>query len=655
MRHHALLIGIDAYPGPNPGPLGGCVHDVDDVQGLLLASLAAPQITRLVAPLDAASPATPPTRANILAALEGLAEVGPEDRVLIYYSGHGARVEVRAGRRVSPREALVPLDASEGADGALRGLIFDSELGARLAAIASRTQQVSVILDCCHSGGVARSGRRARGVARWAEFRGTFTAEALGLPEDLSAAPRGLARALAGSLEACAVACACLPNERAQEGVQPDGRRGGYFTRALLRAIAGASAAPAELRWGSIWHALVADLTRWQQHPQLLASFARKVLGGPPETGDSGIPLRIRGARFELDAGELAGVTKGTRVAAYGADPPILAPETGSPEDLAARLGELEVSEAGDSRASAEPVAGADPQRLARGVRARILRPGRPLLTLAIDPPDAALAAALAGAGFVRIVAGDAGPAATLRRTSAGWLLGDDLHGDDGDDAAPPLVRAPGDATPAALVRLLRHYCRYIAPVELARRCQGAAAAALTLEVLDCSGEARDASGRIARAGFDPQAPDLAPIPAGTDGLTRLVAGRSAYCLRVNNLGARLLHATIVACAADGSVRLLGAAVALPGMSQHVVWRGGDLGAPFVVRAPEGRSVWVTRVVAIATGAAGRPLHFLATAGTFAAALDPPRAPTAKRAADEDRAPAQETWAAAWVDLRASA
>ena len=101
---------------------------------------------------------------NIRNALDQLTsdEVRAVDRVFIYYSGHGSRVEVMApdGRRFH-REALVPADYDAEPSG--RRMLFDHELNDRLRAITARTPSFTVVLDCCHAAGVTRFQVRVRG------------------------------------------------------------------------------------------------------------------------------------------------------------------------------------------------------------------------------------------------------------------------------------------------------------------------------------------------------------------------------------------------------------------------------------------------------------------------------------------------------------
>src|SRR3954470_7755888 len=149
--YRAVLIGIDAY---EMKPLNGCVNDIDRIEQILLDRLGVPpeRITRFAAPHSTAPSSSrltslPPTRDGIRSGLSRLAaEVGPEDLVFLYYSGHGSQVQTQLnGYRVT-REALVPVDYWNG-EGEPRRLLYDFELNALLSRIAERARDLTVVLD----------------------------------------------------------------------------------------------------------------------------------------------------------------------------------------------------------------------------------------------------------------------------------------------------------------------------------------------------------------------------------------------------------------------------------------------------------------------------------------------------------------------------
>ena len=85
-------------------------------------------------------------------ALQDLARgVGPNDRVLIYYSGHGFWVPDDNGDELDNRdEVLVAQDARVNDSGKIINVLRDDEFGELLAAIPS--QNIYVLIDACHSG-----------------------------------------------------------------------------------------------------------------------------------------------------------------------------------------------------------------------------------------------------------------------------------------------------------------------------------------------------------------------------------------------------------------------------------------------------------------------------------------------------------------------
>lgn len=79
-QSRALIIGIDEYPHLNAMPLATAVKGAYAVADLLEADYAF-TVTRL---FDSQA-----TKSAILAALEALTQTAPDDRVLIYFAGHG--------------------------------------------------------------------------------------------------------------------------------------------------------------------------------------------------------------------------------------------------------------------------------------------------------------------------------------------------------------------------------------------------------------------------------------------------------------------------------------------------------------------------------------------------------------------------------------
>jgi hypothetical protein len=99
-------------------------------------------------------PAKLATGPAIRAGLERLARVaGPKSTVFIYFSGHGVQVKEgpRKGQYLLPVEAVYPGD-----EDLARTAISGAEFTQALAAI--KAQRLTVVLDCCHAGGIGESG-----------------------------------------------------------------------------------------------------------------------------------------------------------------------------------------------------------------------------------------------------------------------------------------------------------------------------------------------------------------------------------------------------------------------------------------------------------------------------------------------------------------
>jgi len=163
-RLFALLIGIDEYLAERA--LSGCVNDVDAMRILLQNRYGVPdERIRVLTNTEA-------TRDNILRAFEEHLINNPDiqrgDQILFHYCGHGSQMQAGPGdyEPDGMNETLVPHDSRTAdvydiPDKTVAGLLE------RLA--EAKGDQVTVILDCCHSGSGTRgpeaaSPRRVRRV-----------------------------------------------------------------------------------------------------------------------------------------------------------------------------------------------------------------------------------------------------------------------------------------------------------------------------------------------------------------------------------------------------------------------------------------------------------------------------------------------------------
>ncbi len=151
-ENQALLIGIGEYQlrGAN---LPGIDKDLGTMQA--------------VAGMMGYKPSQIHTLANRQATLAGIRiafqrhlirGTKPDDRVLLYFSGHGTQLTDRSGDEADGvDEAFLPYDARKRyrrGEIRLEKVLLDDEIGALLAAIPAK--EVLVVIDSCHSGTLTR-------------------------------------------------------------------------------------------------------------------------------------------------------------------------------------------------------------------------------------------------------------------------------------------------------------------------------------------------------------------------------------------------------------------------------------------------------------------------------------------------------------------
>lgn len=144
----ALLIGINDYPQPE-NRLGGCINDVFNMSALLQERGYKPEEIRVV--IDSRA-----TTQGVNERLKWLlGDVRAGDERVLFYSGHGAQVTAydADGEPHHKDETLVTYDF----DWTHNYGITDDVLAQYYANLPYEAK-FSIILDCCHSGGMARAG-----------------------------------------------------------------------------------------------------------------------------------------------------------------------------------------------------------------------------------------------------------------------------------------------------------------------------------------------------------------------------------------------------------------------------------------------------------------------------------------------------------------
>jgi hypothetical protein len=172
-RKLALLVGINDYSKGGPlqvSDLKGCINDVALLKNLLIYRYGfAPQDIVTLTNAQA-------TRQSILHNIEThLLSASSDDTIVFSFSGHGAPLADRYDDRPDARTTgILPYDHSNNSKTGETNYITGTTLF--LLRSAFKTQNVTLILDCCYSGGSSRSlgNSRVRAVQRnidEAEFR----------------------------------------------------------------------------------------------------------------------------------------------------------------------------------------------------------------------------------------------------------------------------------------------------------------------------------------------------------------------------------------------------------------------------------------------------------------------------------------------------
>ncbi len=143
----ALLIGIN-YVG-TPDELSGCINDVNQMKALLVNTYGfnPKNITMLTD--DGKN--TLPTGVNIEKYIKWLllgVKIG--DSLVFHYSGHGNSIkDDNADEHDGLDEVIIPVDADT------NGVISDDDIFGNLISKVPKGVNLTMFMDCCHSGTVA--------------------------------------------------------------------------------------------------------------------------------------------------------------------------------------------------------------------------------------------------------------------------------------------------------------------------------------------------------------------------------------------------------------------------------------------------------------------------------------------------------------------
>jgi Caspase domain len=267
-RRHALVIGIDEYPGFGPeDQLAGAVRDALIMEEVLVSrhGFASGDVLRRLG--------AEATRRALLDSLESIrGRVGSGDQVVFFFSGHGSQVTDRERDEGDGLdETLVPFDS--GREDSENRDVTDDEINYWAAGILEKTPHLTLIFDCCHSATLHRPGWRVRSVPPDLRPIEALPPSPIPVLRDVETGPRPL------------LLSACRDDERAYElppSIAGDDR--GAFSLHLIEALRDAS--PRE-SWRQVFartaSALAVDCP--EQHPQMSGDGLDEPLFGGRRSG----------------------------------------------------------------------------------------------------------------------------------------------------------------------------------------------------------------------------------------------------------------------------------------------------------------------------------------------------------------------------------
>ncbi|RYN85845.1 hypothetical protein AA0119_g13063 [Alternaria tenuissima] len=325
--HWAVVIGVNYYPGSNSRNLKGCVRDAiftklyleDTIKSgldIVVFTASTPSVDGTPPP---EKPEAWPTYHQVECQLKRIIENSKSgDHVYIHYSGHGTRVNDK-GRCYL---ALLLLD-----DDGCKSKYFRTSrnLAPDLQKMVEKGLRVTLVLDCCFSGRVARNTDYYGFDVRYLEYDPIPDSAAI---DEEEATPLDTMTVLRdGSTETdwlinpagYTILSACAPDQNAFE-IEVNENRQGALTHFLLRALNFLKGNGINLTHRSLHeHISVTFHARWPQQTPMRYGNANLTLFGNSLFGPENdlIPLYEKDGQLRLRAGDIHGVFTGDEYVAY--------------------------------------------------------------------------------------------------------------------------------------------------------------------------------------------------------------------------------------------------------------------------------------------------------------------------------------------------
>jgi hypothetical protein len=415
-----------------------------------------------------------PTYENMVSAFRQITEVAqPSDQIYIHYSGHGGRTKTMLPslKRHGIDEALVPANIGLSDARYLR----DVEMAYLLQEMVKKGLLVTLVLDCCHSGGLTR--REENNIA----VRGLGTIDTTPRPqESLVASEEDLARiwhnatGSSGWLpkqKGYVLLAACLSYEKAYEFAFDGKQKNGALTYWLLDAL---KQTRSGLTYKHLHDRIMAKVHAQfrRQTPQLEGDSSRVVFADEHVQGHYAVTLLrtdIAKKRVLLNTGQVHPLGQDAQFALYPRN-------TGVPNKEPERLALASISQLGATDSWATIIQQLSTLPIESGAQAVLLDPGEShfrgrvkLLHQDFLPPtidqDKALESlevslAESGTGFVQVIRREEPADYKVNINSYGEYVIKNGSGQDLPNMRPAL-RINDPRSPSSLVQRLVHLTKY--------------------------------------------------------------------------------------------------------------------------------------------------------------------------------------------------
>lgn len=554
---YALLVGINRYASPTVPDLGGSVNDVVALAELLRTRFAVPpaQIHTLTDEQATLAAVRAAFQTYLIAPARTWAAagaVGEPPALLFHFSGHGSQAPDPTQTEPDGLDETLVCHDSRLPD---HYDLKDWELGLLLDEAAQYTHNITVILDCCHSGGGTRAGETTKPIADTRGCAIDRRPQPVGRPPALqvSAATRSgrapVANAWVRGSARHVLLAACRDQEKAHEhafALEQGSVRHGVLTQTLIQLL---RMMPAEhpITYHELHEQLVIEIRQLYraQHPQCEGDWGRLIFGGVGPARDLWWRVvAVEGSEIWVEGGAAHQLAKGDRLAIY---PPTARTAAG----VDAPVGTLEILRTEATRSLCRLVeAGVVIPLNARVVRISAATSERRALALVMD------SGMTADAIRTRLAQADLAGLIELRPATATadlrlLLTPDALELQDG--AGQRLFRRYPLRDLNRARRPLRADDLNPVAAELAQIVQAQLLALLQNPHSTLAGVVVLGIKRLVQRGA---AVDVSALPTAVDGVCELPSGEP-FVVEITNSGNQPLYLGLLACWPNGTVRQL--------------------------------------------------------------------------------------------------